>query len=203
MRARTAEDERSKYVDIQNFIKPLLDMIAQCNEAHPRCKPCLKAKAACEYEFSAGQTRNQALSENQRRLQGQSRTFTSLIYALRCADSNASGRILRHLRRGDYDGTLLCDDSSSDMTRHADKGYPWEDLSQDERPQSESRYTTLPPVSDLISMQRNSAEHPIPQMIPQMPGYLDQNHQEYSMPSQMIALPFMAPSEFSPFQEQN
>lgn len=178
-------------------------MIAQCDEARPCCKACLKAKAACEYEFSAGQTRNQALSENQRRLQGQSRTFTSLIHALRCADSNASGRILRHLRRGDYDGTLLCDDSSSDMTRHADKVYPWEDLSQDERPQSGSHYTTLRPASDLMAMQRNSAEHPIPQTISQMPGYLDQHHQEYSMTLQMIALPFIAPVEFSPFQEQN
>lgn len=203
MRARTAEDERSKYVNIQNFVKPLLDMIAQCDESRPSCKPCLKAKAACEYEFSAGQTRNQALSENQRRLQGQLRTFTSLIYALRCADSNDSGRILRHLRRGDYDGTLLCDDSSSNMTRHADKVYPWEDLPQDELPQSGSRHTMLPPVSDLISMQRNSAEHSIPQTIPQMPGYLDQHHQEYSMPSQTVALPFMAPLEFSPFQERN
>lgn len=154
MRVRTAEDERSKYINIQNFVKPLLDMIAQCDEARPCCKACLKAKAAREYEFSAGQTRNQALSENQRRLQGQLRTFTSLIHALRCADSNTSGRILRHLRRVDYDGTLLCDDSSSDMTRHADKVYPWEDLSQDERPQSGSRYTPLPPVSDLMAMQR-------------------------------------------------
>lgn len=62
------------------------------------------------------------------------------------------------------------------MTRHADKVYPWEDLSQDELPQSGSRHTMLPPVSDLISMQRNSAEHSIPQTIPQMPGYLDQHH---------------------------
>lgn len=66
MRARTAEDERSKYVNIQNFVKPLLDIIAQCDESRPSCKPCLKAKAACEYEFSAGQTRNQALSSTLR-----------------------------------------------------------------------------------------------------------------------------------------
>ena len=202
MRARTAEDERSKYVDIQNFVKPLLDMIAQCDEARPSCKPCLKAKAACRYEHSAGQTQSQALTENQRRLQGQLRTFTSLIHALRWADSNDSGRILRHLRRGDYDGTLLCDDSSSDMTWHPDKVYPCEDLSQADRPQSGSRHTMLPPVSDLISMRRNSAEHPILQTTPQMPAYLDQHHQEYSLPSQMIPLHFVAPLEF-PFQEQN
>lgn len=178
------------------------DPIAQCDEARPGCKPCLKAKAACEYEFAAGQTRNQALSENQRRLQVQLRTSTSLIRALRCADSNDSGRILCHLRRGDYDGTLLCDGSSSDMTRHADKVYPWEDLSQDEGLQPGSRHTMLPPVGDLLSIPKNSAEHPVLHMIPQTPGYLNRHHQEYSMLSQMIAMPFVPSSEFSPFQGQ-
>jgi hypothetical protein len=57
------------------------DMIAQCDEARPSCRSCLKVKAACEYEFPAGQTRNQALAEKQCRLQGQLRTIASLIHA--------------------------------------------------------------------------------------------------------------------------
>jgi hypothetical protein len=67
---------------------------------------------------------------------------------------NTSDRILRHLRHGDYDGILLCDNSSSDITQHADKVYPWEDLSPDEQPQPGSRHIVLPPVGDLMSMQK-------------------------------------------------
>lgn len=174
------------------------DMIAQCDEARPSCRSCLKVKAACEYEFPAGQTRNQALSENQRRLQGQLRTLTSLIHALRCADANTSGRILSHLRYGDYDGTLLCDDSSSYMAQNADKVYPWEELPSDERPQLGSRNIVLPPVGDLMSIRRTSAEHPISHMIHQTPSPLKQHHREYSLPSQIIAMPSVLPSAFGP-----
>lgn len=162
----------------------------------------MEAKAACEYEFPTGQTRNQALAENQRRLQGQLRTFTSLMHALRYVDANTSGRILRHLRHGDYDEILLCDNSSSDMTQHADKVYPWEDLSSDEQPQPGSRHIVLPPVGDLMSMQRTSADHTISHMIPQTPGLPKRHHQEYSLPSQMIAMPCVSSSEFGPLQGQ-
>ena len=174
------------------------DMIAQCDEARPTCKPCSKARAVCDYERPAGQTRNQALSKNQRRLQSQLRTFTSLIHALRCADINTSGRILRHLRHGDYDGILLCDDSSSDMTQRADKVYPWEDLPSDERPQPGSRNIVLPHVGDLMSIRRTSAEHPIPHVIHQTPSPSRQHHREYSLPSQMVAMPSVPSSEFGP-----
>jgi len=136
----------------------------RCDEARPSCRPCLKAKAACEYEFPAGQTRNQALAEKRRRLQGQLRTFASLIHALRCVDANTSGRILRHLRHGDYDGILLCDDSSSDMTQHADKVYPWDHLSSEEQSQPGSHHIVLPPMGELMSMQRTSADHTMSHM---------------------------------------
>jgi len=178
-------------------------MIAQCDEARPTCKPCSKARAVCDYERPAGQTRNQALSKNQRRLQSQLRTFTSLIHALRCADINTSGRILRHLRHGDYDGILLCDNPSSDMTQHTDKVYPWEDMSSDEQPQPGSRNVVLPPVGDLMSMQRTSAEYPISYMIPQTPSSPKRNHQEYSLPSQMIAMPSVSSSEFGRVKDRD
>jgi hypothetical protein len=174
------------------------DMIAQCDKARPSCRPCLKVKAACEYEFPAVQARNQALSENQRRLQGQLRTFTLLVYTLRCADANTSGRILSHLRHGDYDGTLLCDNSNSYMTQDPDKVYPWEDLPSEEQPQPGSRNIVLPPVGDLRSIRRTSAEHSISHMIHQTPSPSKQHHREYSLPSQIIAMPSVSPSEFGP-----
>ena len=162
----------------------------------------MKAKAACEYEFPAGHTRNQALAENQRRLHGQLRTIASLVHASRCVDANTSDRILRHLRHGDYDGILLCDNSSSDLSQHADKVYPWEDLSPDEQPQPGSRHIVLPPVDDLMSMQRTSADHTISHMIPQTPGLPKRNHQKYSLPSQMIAMPSVSSSEFGRLRRQ-
>ena len=176
------------------------DMIAQCDEARPSCRPCLKAKTVCEYEFPAGQTRNQALAEKQRRLQGQLRTFASLIHALRCVDANTSGRILRHLRHGDYDGILLCDNSSSNIAQHADKVYHWKDLTPDEQPQPGSRHNVLPPVGDLMFMQRTRADHTMSHMIPQTPGLPKRHHQKYSLPSQMIAMPFFSISEFGRLQ---
>ena len=177
-------------------------MIAQCDEARPSCRPCLKAKTACQYEFPAGQTRHQALSENQRRLQGLLRTCKSLIHAWRRADAIRSSLILRHLRHGDYDGILLCDNSSSDMTQNADKVYPWEDLPSDERSQPGRRNIVLPPVGGLMSMQRTDVEHPISHMIPQTPSLPKRNHQEYSLPSQIIAMPFVSSLDSGLFQGQ-
>jgi hypothetical protein len=162
----------------------------------------LKAKAACEYELPAGQTRKQALAEKQRRLQGQLRTIASLIHALRCVDANTSVRILRHLRHGDYDGILLCDNSSSDIAQHADKVYPWKDLTSDEQPQPGNRHNVLPPVGDLMSLQRIRVDHIMSHMILQISGLPRRHHQEYNLPSQMIAMPFVSTPEFGRLQRQ-
>lgn len=121
---------------------------------------------------------------------------------LRCVDANTSGRILRHLRHGDYDGILLCDNSSSNIAQHADKVYHWKDLTPDEQPQPGSRHNVLPPVGDLMSMQRTRADHTMSHMIPQTPGLPKRHHQKYSLPSQMIAMPFVSISEFGRLQRQ-
>jgi hypothetical protein len=97
----------------------------QCDEARPICKPCLKARLRCGYELPAGQTWAQASSEIRQHLQDELQVYTALICALRCADSKTSARMLDHLRRGDYDGVLLRNDSGSDMGSRADITYPW------------------------------------------------------------------------------
>lgn len=116
----------------------------------------MKGGLACSYELPTGQTRNQALSEELHRVQGQIHTYTSLIHALRCMDLETSDRILYHLRRGSYDGTLLCNNPTSEMVPHADRVPPWEEPFMEQQPQSQSCHTMLPPISDLVPMQSDS-----------------------------------------------
>jgi hypothetical protein len=51
-------------------------------------------------------------------------------------------------------------------------------------------------------MQRTSADHTMSHMIPQTPGLPKRHHQKYSLPSQMIAMPFVSIPEFGRLQRQ-
>ena len=43
----------------------LSNLIVQCDELRPVCRPCVKARLACAYELPPGQTRAQAMIESQ------------------------------------------------------------------------------------------------------------------------------------------
>lgn len=85
----------------------LSDTRQQCDEARSRCGSCRKRHFECAYELPAGQTRTQALIQSQQDLREQMRSHVSFIYALRCVGSNEATQMLRRLRKGDYDESLL------------------------------------------------------------------------------------------------
>lgn len=123
--------------------------VSQCDETRPHCRPCFKAKLSCAYELPAGQTRQQALMENQHKIQHELEAHASLIHTLRCLPSDASVRVLNALREGAYDGVLLGTGGISDATELIQSGtqpdYPWEysadDGEQDAIGEDEDTYT--------------------------------------------------------------
>jgi hypothetical protein len=117
----------------------------QCDEARLICRPCLKGGLECGYELPAAQTRAQALNETRQHLQDELQVYTTLICALRCADSNTSVKMLDHLRNGDYDGVLLNNNTGSEMVPQADSAYPWDYLPVIDRRHLGSRAHMLPP----------------------------------------------------------
>nr|OQO30929.1 hypothetical protein B0A51_04156 [Rachicladosporium sp. CCFEE 5018] len=98
----------------------------KCDETRPNCKSCGKAKLTCEYEQPAGQTRQQALVENQSKIQHELEAHASLISTLRTLPSNAAVEILNRLRGGQYDGILVDRRESRDGTEGQQGSFPWE-----------------------------------------------------------------------------
>ncbi|OQN95352.1 hypothetical protein B0A48_18738 [Cryoendolithus antarcticus] len=104
----------------------MLTAMHQCDETRPSCKSCSKAKLTCEYELPAGQTRQQALVENQSRIQHELEAHASLISTLRTLPLNAAVEVLNRLRRGQYDGILVGGRESRDGTEVQQGSFPWE-----------------------------------------------------------------------------
>ncbi|KAK6431230.1 hypothetical protein LTR95_012609 [Oleoguttula sp. CCFEE 5521] len=98
----------------------------QCDETRPSCKSCSKAKLTCEYELPTGQTRQQALVENQSKIQHELEAHASLISTLRTLPSNAAVEALNRLRGGQYDGILVGGRESRDGTELQHGSFPWE-----------------------------------------------------------------------------
>ncbi|OQN95540.1 hypothetical protein B0A48_18384 [Cryoendolithus antarcticus] len=98
----------------------------QCDETRPSCKSCSKAKLTCEYELPTGQTRQQALVENQSKIQHELEAHASLISTLRTLPSNAAVEVLSRLRGGQYDGILVDRRESRDDTESQQGSFPWE-----------------------------------------------------------------------------
>nr|OQO22670.1 hypothetical protein B0A51_16498 [Rachicladosporium sp. CCFEE 5018] len=98
----------------------------KCDETRPKCKSCGKAKLTCEYELPAGQTRQQALVENQSKIQHELEAHASLISTLRTLPSDAAVEVLNRLREGQYDGILVGGRESRDGTEVQQGSFPWE-----------------------------------------------------------------------------
>jgi hypothetical protein len=172
------------------------DSHSQCDETRPHCRPCLKAKLTCAYELPAGQTRQQALIENQFKIQNELEAHASLIQTLRCLPAEASARVLTALREGEYDHVLLGTAGSTDGNEvpqpEAPVSYPWEYTADDgeqdamgEDDEDYSKSTTSPaysqyPMSDIqhspslqFQQQRPVAYHQMLQPGPALPypGY--------------------------------
>jgi hypothetical protein len=145
--------------------------VTQCDEVRPICRSCTRRDLACQYELPAGQTRTQALSENQQRLQSQTRVYKSLIRSLQRANSRSSLHILENLRRGHYNEALSLDDGVCRTDSPINKIYPWEDqIAQDEHCR---KHTTgvLPPIRTLVHLQDNDSMLPYPHSIHNVPSY--------------------------------
>lgn len=150
----------------------------------------MKSRLACGYELPAGQTRNQALSQGFRQLQDQLHTYSSLIHALRCMDSEASSHMLNDLRRGNYDETLLCNDSISEIIPHADRIYPWEESPARKPLQPQSCQTNLPPISNLMPVQSDSsAVRLTSHSTLGMPGHPHQHYPSHDAPARTLTTP--------------
>ncbi|OQN95428.1 hypothetical protein B0A48_18485 [Cryoendolithus antarcticus] len=98
----------------------------KCDESRPSCKSCGKAKLTCEYDLPAGQTRQQALVENQSKIQHELEAHASLISTLRTVPSNAAVEVLHLLRGGQYDGIFVGGRESRDGTEVQQGSFPWE-----------------------------------------------------------------------------
>ncbi|OQO09446.1 hypothetical protein B0A48_04845 [Cryoendolithus antarcticus] len=98
----------------------------KCDETRPKCKSCGKAKLPCQYELPAGQTRQQALVENQSKIQHELEAHASLISTLRTLPTDAANEVLSRLREGQYDGILVGRPASLDGTEVQQISYPWE-----------------------------------------------------------------------------
>ncbi|KAK6439874.1 hypothetical protein LTR95_003906 [Oleoguttula sp. CCFEE 5521] len=98
----------------------------KCDETRPKCKSCGKAKLPCQYELPAGQTRQQALVENQSKIQHELEAHASLISTLRTLPTDAANEVLTRLREGQYDGILVGRRESLDDTEVQQISYPWE-----------------------------------------------------------------------------
>ncbi|KAK6416921.1 hypothetical protein LTR95_017399 [Oleoguttula sp. CCFEE 5521] len=98
----------------------------KCDETRPSCKSCSKARLTCEYELPAGQTRQQALVENQSKIQHELEAHASLISTLRTVRSNAAVEVLNRLRGGQYDGILVGGRESRNGTEVQQGSFPWE-----------------------------------------------------------------------------
>jgi hypothetical protein len=155
MSALSKKKDKSKIIFACPSVREIPNAM-QCDEARPICKPCLKGNLQCGYELPAGQTRAQASSEIRQRLQGELQAYTALICALRCADSNTSARMLRHLRHGDYDGALLRNDSGSGMASRAEVAYPWDSLPVIDQRHLGLHAHMLPPLKAGIPMRYGS-----------------------------------------------
>ena len=144
--------------------------MTQCDEVRPTCRSCTRRDLPCQYELPAGQTRTQALSENQQRLQNQIHVHRSLIRSLQWADSKRSLHIFGNLRRGHYDEVLSLDEGVCRTDSLTNKDYPWEDqIAQDEhcgkRPAG-----VLPPIRALVHLQDNDSMLPYPHSIHNVPS---------------------------------
>ncbi|KAK6439518.1 hypothetical protein LTR95_004269 [Oleoguttula sp. CCFEE 5521] len=98
----------------------------QCDETRPSCKSCGKAKLSCKYELPAGQTRQQALAQNQSKIQHELEAHASLISTSRTLPSDAAVEVLHRLRGGQYDGILVGGRESRDGTEVQQGSFPSE-----------------------------------------------------------------------------
>jgi hypothetical protein len=143
--------------------------VTQCDEVRPTCQSCTRRGLACQYELPAGQTRIQALSENQQRLQSQIHIYKSLIRSLQWADSRSSLHILENLRCGHYNGALSLGDGVCRTDSPTNKTYPWEDqLAQDEHWRKHPA-GVLPPIRTLVHLQNNNSMLPYSHSIHDVP----------------------------------
>jgi hypothetical protein len=110
------------------------------------------------------------LLESQHRLWAELRSHTSLLHTFRCVDPKTSVQLLGYLRRGDYDGALLCAKPSSSGTAFGDSVYPWEGALH--RIQSHQEHPTdmLPPINTFLPMHNGVARYSILQPVVEIPG---------------------------------
>ena len=127
----------------------LSNLMVQCDELRPVCRPCVKARLACAYELPPGQTRAQAMIESQQRLREELHSHSSLIHALRCTDANSSVQMLNRLRHGDYDSALLGTDLASRSNSQESRAYPWEEcIDESQRQRTRDTKMLLPPIEN-------------------------------------------------------
>ncbi|GAB7326302.1 hypothetical protein MBLNU13_g10278t1 [Cladosporium sp. NU13] len=139
---------------------PSSNLIVQCDEVRPVCRPCVKARLACAYELPPGQTRAQAMIESQQRLREELHSHSSLIHALRCTDANSSIQMLNRLRHGDYDSALLGTDLASRPTSQESRTYPWEEcIDESQRQRTRDTGMLLPPIENYPPGRHDSGPH--------------------------------------------
>jgi hypothetical protein len=141
------------------------NVIDQCDEVRPICRPCLKARLACAYELPPGQTRAQAMVENQQRLREELHSHTSLIHALRCTDANSSIQMLSRLRRGEYDSALLGTESTTRSNSPGGRVYPWEEGVDESQRRRSREADALPPIESFPPGRHDNAHHYLPPRI--------------------------------------
>jgi hypothetical protein len=164
----------------------LFDTVIQCDEVRPTCRSCMGRDLACHYELPVGQTRTQALSENQQRLQSQIHVYKSLIRSLQQANSRSSLHIFENLRCGHYDEALSLDIGVCRTDSPTDKTYPWEDqLAQDEHCRKHPA-GALPPIRTLMDSQDNDIMLPYPRSVRNVPTYLPGELSESRPPSKHL-----------------
>jgi hypothetical protein len=139
------------------------NLIDQCDEVRPVCRPCIKARLACAYELPPGQTRAQAMVESQQRLREELHSHSSLIHALRCTDANSSVQMLNRLRHGDYDSALLGTEPASRSNSQESRTFPWEEyIDESQRQRTRDTEMLLPPIENYQPGRHDSGPHYLP-----------------------------------------
>jgi hypothetical protein len=137
----------------------------------PTCRSCLRSDLTCQYELPAGQTRIQASSENQQRLQNQIRVYKSLIRSLQQADSRSSHHILENLRCGHYNEVLSLDDDTCRTETPRNRIHPWEDQFVRDEQCRKHPAEVLPSIRTLLHLQDNDSMLPYPRSIHDDPTF--------------------------------